>query len=431
MLKPQFLFALALCAPHATAGGLLAIRVGRAETVAKGVIENAVILIEDGKIVTVGEDLPVERGVPILDRPEWTVTPGLVSCYTRIGQDSQGDDDTSAEVKARDELWPQSRDMRKVVDYGVTTLGIYPAGNGIPGQAVAIRPRGETVEELVLRESSYLKIVIRADSSSKKRLRDGFKKADDHAEKVKKAKEKWDKEQEKKKSAKKDDKKEEEKKEGEEQKSEAKSDAKSDVFQPPEPDEKVKAYVGLREGRLRAVAAISGAAEYLHWLDALGKEKIGWDLRLVLNQDCDFFYVLDKKTYELDVDGIGDHKARTIVEPVLTFTPNTRRLRNLPAEISRAGGKLCFTPRQDDLDGYKAWLTHVGDVVGAGLDRDAALRALTLEPAELLAVADRVGSIEKGKDANFAFFDGDPFQPATRLQAVMLDGRFVFGEVDQ
>jgi imidazolonepropionase-like amidohydrolase len=189
--------------------------------------------------------------------------------------------------------------------------------------------------------------------------------------------------------------------------------------------------VELREGKLRALVAISSAADYLHWIDALGKEKAGWDLRITLQQDSDLYYVLDKKTYDLDVDGIGDQKVRAVVDPVLTLQPNTRRLRNLPMELARAGAKVAFTPRSDDLAGYKAWLTHVGELVGAGLDRQTALRALTLVPAEELGVADRVGSLDKGKDANLVFFDGDPFLPSTRLQAVMLDGRFVFGEVSQ
>jgi imidazolonepropionase-like amidohydrolase len=443
MLRPHSCILTAALAALATApafaNGPLVIRVGRAETATKGVIEHAVILVEDGKIVMIGEDLPVERGIPIIDRPEWTVVPGFVSAYTRIGQDSDGGDDMSPDVRAKDELWPKSPDMRKVVEYGVTTLGIYPAGNGIPGLGVAIRPLGESVDELVLKDPTYLKIVMRADTASKKRIKDGFKKADEHAEKVKKAKEKWDKDQEKKGAKKEEPKKEEEKKmaQGEEPeaaqepKPDAKSDSKKPEFVPPAPDAKSRSFVDLREKRLRALVSVSSAAEYLHWLDALGKESIGFDMRIVLNQDSDVFYVFDKKTYDLDVDGIGDRRVHAVVEPVLTFTPNTRRVRNLPNELSRAGAKVCFTPRVDDLGNYKNWLGHVGELVGNGMAHDDALRALTIQPAELLGVADRVGSIEKGKDANFVFLDGDPFQPATRIQAVMLDGKFVHGEVDQ
>ncbi len=448
MLRSHSFFIGALLASPALAGGPIAIRVGRAETVAKGVVEHAVILVEDGKIVLIGEDLPIERGIPILDRPNWTVMPGLVSCYTRIGQDSEGGDDFSPDAKAVDELYPKSRDLRKVVEYGVTTLGIYPAGNGIPGIAAAIRPIGETALELVLKDSAYLKIAMRSDSASKKRLRDAFKKADEHDEKVKKAREKFDKDKDKKgkkdegkKDEKKDEKPEEKKMaqgEGqgvgpesvEEPKADAKSDKKADGFVPPAPDDKSRAFVELREGKLRALVTLAAASDWLHWLDATAAEKIGFDVRLVLNQDSDMYYVFDKKTYDLDADGIGDRKIHAVVEPLLTFTPNTRRVRNLPMELARAGAKVCFTPRVDDLASYKAWLAHVGELIGAGMTRETALRGLTLNPAEMLGVGDRVGSIEKGKDANLVFVDGDPFQPSTRIQAVMLDGRFVFGEVD-
>jgi imidazolonepropionase-like amidohydrolase len=48
-----------------------------------------------------------------------------------------------------------------------------------------------------------------------------------------------------------------------------------------------------------------------------------------------------------------------------------------------------------------------------------------------MGVGDRVGSLDKGKDANMVFLNGSPFEPATRIQAVMLEGKIVFGEVNQ
>src|SRR5262245_66297977 len=75
----------ALLASPAPGGELVAIRVKRAETIAHGPLEHALILVEDGKIAEIGEDLPVERGIPVLDRPDWVVTPGLVNAHTRIG----------------------------------------------------------------------------------------------------------------------------------------------------------------------------------------------------------------------------------------------------------------------------------------------------------------------------------------------------------
>jgi hypothetical protein len=447
---------LAGSAPPAIGHGPVAIRVGRAETVSKGVIEHAVILVEDGKIAMIGEDLPVERGIPVLDKPDWVVIPGLVNAYSRMGLDGEAGDESNAEVHARGELYAGAEELAEVVKSGVTTLGIYPPGNGIPGQAVAIRPLGKTVDELVLADGAYLKVILRATPTSKKMLTDGFKKADEYAEKEKKAREKWDKDQEKKKKtpAKKEEKPAAEEKKGEEKKGdekkgeekkdepkpepqgdkkEEKKDEKEappgDTYVPTKPDPKAKPFVDLRNGSLRALVSISSAAEYLHLLDALGKETIGWDLRIPVSRELDMFYVADKKTYDLDVDGIGDRKVRVVVEPVLTVLPGTMRTRNPAAELARAGAKLVLIPRNDTVADHKLWLVNTGELVNAGLDHDVALRALTLEPAEMLGLGPRLGSLDEGKDANMVFLNGDPFEPSTRVQAVMLDGRFVYGEV--
>ena len=454
MILPSLLLASAplLAVPPDTGGastpGLLAIRVGRAETVSKGVIEHAVILVEGGKIVTIGEDLPVARGIPILDRPEWTVVPGLVNAYSRLGLDGDGSDENNADVRASQELYPAHEDYAKVVEYGVTTLGLYPPGNGIPGQAVAVRPIGASPAGTILADPAYLKIILRATASSKKMLADGFKKADDYAEKEKKAREKWDKDQEakKKKAApakkdetadekKTDEKKTEDKKEEKpEGKEEGKSDSKDEkskeeAFVPPVPEPKVKPFLDLRTGKLHALCSVSSAAEYLHCVDAFGKEKVAFDLRIPLGRESDVYYVADKKTYELDVDGIGDRKCRVVVEPVLTLQPGTMRERNIAMELSRKGAKIVFVPRNDTLSDLRDWLPDVGEMVGAGLDREVALRAVTSEPAALMGLGDRLGSLEKGKEADILFLSGDPFQPSTRIQAVMLGGKFVHGEV--
>ncbi len=457
------LLTLLLAAAPAPDPGTLAIRVGRAETATKGVIEHAVILVEDGKIATIGEDLPIERGIPILDRPTWVAMPGLVDAYSRLGLDSEGGEENNPDAHASAEIYPTADEFADVRKYGVTTLGLYPAGNGIPGQAVAVHPTGKTLDEMKIRDSVYLKVIVRAASSSKKLVRDGFKKADDYAEKEKKAREKWEKDQEAKKKkaapAKKDEKadekkteekpdskkdekpdgkkdekpdgKKDEKPEGKEEgKAESKDDkSKEEVFVPPVPEPKVKPFLDLRSGKLHALCSVSSAAEYLHCVDAFGKEKVSFDLRIPLGRESDVFYVADKKTYDLDVDGIGDRKCRVVLEPVLTLQPGTMRERNLAMELSRKGAKVVFVPRNDTLNDMRDWLPDVGEIVGAGLDRDVAIRAVTSEPAGLMGLADRLGSLEKGKDADILFLSGDPFQPSTRIQAVMLGGKFVHGEV--
>lgn len=435
MMRSAILLALGLLSSPAIAGDLVAIRVGRAETVANGTIENAVILVEGSKIVTIGEDLPVERGIPIVDRPDWVVMPGMVNAYSRMGLDSTGSSKPTPDAHASDELYPNERVYNEVIETGVTTLGLYPPGNSIPGQAVAVRPNGATPEEMILADDVYLKVILRANKTSKKQLRDGFAAADKHLEKVAKAKEKWDKEQEKKKkkkksSKKKDDDEDDKKSEDDDKKKDDKKDEGSDVFTPPEPDAQAKVFLKLREQSLPALVSLAGAAEYLHFFDALGDEEITWNLRLPLPTESDLFYVLNQDDFGVRVKGIGEHEVRVVIEPRTTRHPGTMRERNMPAELAASGAKLVFVPLRDDLTNHKRWLADVAAVVAKGLDRETALRALTLEPAELLGLGERLGSLEQDKDANMVFLDGDPFESSTTIKAVMIEGDVVYGEVN-
>jgi imidazolonepropionase-like amidohydrolase len=389
-----------------------ALRVGRAETVANGAVEHAVVLVENGKITVVGEDLPVERGIPTFDHPDWVLMPGLVNCKSRAGLSGRAGNDSKPEVKASDELYPQTSTYTALVEAGVTTLGLHPAGEGIPGQAVAVRPSGSSSEEVILRDPAYLLIELRSNVKSKRMVMDAFGEADEYGEKVEKAREKWEKDLEKQKKAEK--KKKDDDKKDEDEKEEEKV---PETFTPPEPDADVKPFLDLRAGKLTALVDISKAADYLHLLDALGDEEIGYSLFCNLRDDIDLYEVSER---------IGETGVRIVLSPEITLQPFTRRDRNLPAEFAAAGAKLAFVPRSDTTTSHRTWLVDAGNLVRFGLDREDALRALTLEPAEVLGVADRVGSIEAGKDANLILLDGDPFEPATRIQMVILEGENVY-----
>ena len=60
-----------------------------------------------------------------------------------------------------------------------------------------------------------------------------------------------------------------------------------------------------------------------------------------------------------------------------------------------------------------------------GLPYEEGLKSITLNPAKLLGIDKRVGSIEKGKDADLVLFDGDPFEYLTKISKVMIDGQWV------
>ena len=397
---------LAATAPAAT-GDLLAIRAPRVEVGNGETLHHAVILVEDGKIVTIGEDLPIERGIPVLELTDnQVVMPGLVNAYSRQGMSGRGYSDAKPFILASDELNPGSGAYKSMREAGVTTLGQYPAGSGIPGQAVAVRTGGGSVEEMVLKQSCYLKVIGGSSRSSKSRIKDGFKKADSWIEKEAKNKEKWEKAKEK--FDKEDD-------------EEKKKKLDPGPYKPVDEDPSAKAFLQLRDGSLEALISIRSSSDYLHLLDAIGEEDFSWDLRVVSTRSLDIFHVADR---------IGEAGRRVIMEPEISLHPGTLRQRNLPAELARAGASLVLVPRSDSTSDHESWRRHVGELVAAGLDYQTALRAMTLEPAVVLGVDAEVGSLEAGKSANLIILNGEPFEATTEVEVVMLDGEFVHGEVD-
>jgi hypothetical protein len=117
-------------------------------------------------------------------------------------------------------------------------------------------------------------------------------------------------------------------------------------------------------------------------------------------------------------------------KPTLRTLRFRDRAPSSPAALAKAGVKFAF---------YSGGITTPKDIVkaakksiDAGLAPDAALRALTLSPAEIFGVADRLGSIENGKIANLVIADGDIFEEKTKIKMVFVDGhRFEIREPEK
>ena len=125
-------------------------------------------------------------------------------------------------------------------------------------------------------------------------------------------------------------------------------------------------------------------------------------------------------------DLLAAHKIPVLVGPITTQPDQIETLGAIyeNAELLvKAGVKLAIqTDRTNDA---RTLPWEAGLAVAYGLPWDEALRAVTLSPAEIFGLADRVGSLEKGKDADVLVTTGDPFQPLSQVKHLFIRGKEV------
>ena len=123
-------------------------------------------------------------------------------------------------------------------------------------------------------------------------------------------------------------------------------------------------------------------------------------------------------------DILAEKQVTCVVGPML-MGPSKHELWEVKLEtagiLTKAGVRVCL---QADSAAATRWLPiHVGLVIKHGMPEEEAFKAVTIYPAELIGIADRVGSLEVGKDADIAIFDGHPFCNFTKCELTMIDGK--------
>ena len=150
-----------------------------------------------------------------------------------------------------------------------------------------------------------------------------------------------------------------------------------------------------------------------------GKRRIGSDAHspqqgLSFAQQTQGFKVLDF---------LKDNDVTCVVGPLL-MNPYKNELWDVrlstPAEFEKKGINFCMTA--DTSSETKYLPIHVGIAMANGLSEKAAFECVTINPARLLGLDDRMGTLEPGKDADIAIFDGHPFSNFTHCTKVVIDG---------
>jgi hypothetical protein len=178
-------------------------------------------------------------------------------------------------------------------------------------------------------------------------------------------------------------------------------------------DPKVQPLINALQGKIPTFIKCGGPGDILHLLKLLEPYK---KMKLVLIAGSEQYRVADK---------LAKKKIPVILSPEIDFEPFTRNRINVPRMLADAGIKIALGPKSDSIEAHEDFLREVTELVKAGLNKEIAKKAITINPAQILAVDYRLGSLEVGKDANLLVLSGDPLDVGTKIQMVMIEGKIV------
>ena len=374
-------------------------------------IEGGTVLVRDGKIAAVGRGVEVPSGVEVVDADGSWVLPGLIEAHGHVGVHEEAEgwagsdtnemtDPVTANVRAIDAINPADLGFRDAVSGGVLAVNVNPgSGNPIGGQTVALKCWGRTVDEMALRQPSGMKSAL---GENPKRVY------------------------------------------GEQKKTPSTRLGTAAVIRGALVDAanylaKIEAEEGKPEGERKPVDRDLK-------LEALGKvlrREIPWrqhchradDIATAMRISEEFGYrlVIDHGTEaHLLADIIAAKEIPVIIGPLFTSRSKVElRNRSLanPGKLAAAGVTIAITTDHPVVPinflSYQAALA-----VKHGLDRDSALRSLTINPARIVGVDDRLGSLEVGKDADVAIWSGDPLDVLSRVERAFIDGSEIYSYQD-
>lgn len=374
-------------------------------TVSHGEIENGTILVADGKIKEVGPDVVVPEGCDVIDAQGTFVLPGLIDAHTAIGIKEEGmrwegddrNEDTRGPImphlSALDGFSPEDEAIYDAMENGVTTVVSAPGNaNVIGGQAGIFKMIERTTADDLFVGLVGIQAALGEEPKgswrNKKKmpstrmgtafvLREALSKAQDYQRKV--------------------------------------ALAEADPDKMPERDLQNEALGKLLSRELPLYLHAHRADDMLTGL-RIAKE---FDLRVVFTAATEA------------------HKATAAIKaadaPVILGPISAARMRvetaartiRTPALLHEAGVKFALTTNHPETPLFSLTM-QAGLAMRGGLCQEEALKAITLYPAEIIGLDKQVGSIEVGKDADLAIWDGHPLRVRSSVLATFVKGELVY-----
>jgi len=385
----------------------------------KGIIDKGTIIIKDGKIAAVGEEINIPKNTKIVDAKGKFVTPGFIDAHTHLGvmplkagysREAEANESTNPvtpELRALDGLNPGDPAFKIAISGGVTCVMILPGSpsgpgealNVIAGQGVVVKCHGKVADKMVVRHPAGMKMGLGdrpkktfSPSQDKMKMpstrmgvaaliRTNLTKARSYMEKAEKA--------------------------------------KDDPSKKPDRDLGMEALSALLKGEVPARMHAYRADDIYTAIRLM--EEFGFDL--IIDHGIEA---------SLIVEELADRQIHVVVGPLMhgksiyeldKLNPET------PKILFENGVKFAITTdhpaRPIEYLNY-----HAAIAARHGLDWIEALKAITIYPAEILGVSDRIGSLEEEKDADIVVFNNDPLEPLSRVEAVYVNGVKMYPETE-
>jgi imidazolonepropionase-like amidohydrolase len=399
---------------------VIAITNGKVITVTQGTLERGTLLIDDGRIVAVGEEVQIPPEAEIHDVAGKVVMPGMIDAHCHVGifpdgvgwEHSDGNEMTdpiTPHLRALDAVHPEDQAFKELVAAGVTTVLTGPgSGNLIGGQWVCLKTVPKpAVEDMVLLEPAGMKMALgenpkRVYGEQKKTpstrmgnaaaLRVALVEARDYLEKWQRYDQKL-------------------------AEYEAKVESGAQDAQRPDPPQ--------RDLKLEALGKVL-RREMKARIHAHRADDMLTAIRIAEEFDLDLTLEHATEGYKI-ADILAEKDIPVTAGPIL-FSRTKFELKDMtprnPALMAKAGVKVAI--QTDEMSAVKYLAMNAALAAREGLPEEEALKAVTIHPAEIIGVADRVGSLEPGKDADIVILSGHPFDFRTVVEWVLVDGETAY-----
>jgi imidazolonepropionase-like amidohydrolase len=380
----------------------VALRAGRIITVSGGNIEDGVILIRAGRIVAVGTDIEIPWDAEIIDASDKVVLPGWVEADTTRGLDRPNERTPVVPfVTVLDSINPLSNEIEDALRQGITTLHVLPGPDTqIGGRGAIVKPVGLTVEAITMTPDASLRISLRPPRGTSRMAHYAALRRE--LDEIRR----WIRERNQPQSGASG--------QGQGGESDGRQNSSS---RSAELELKRAPMEQLFARRCPAYIYCDTASDVPRAKELA--EEYGFEPRIVLNRDG-----------WRAADFLAEWGVPVILSPDLVYWEADERTgrevrRVVPRALHERGVRFALTTGRGDAGQTMMWY-QAATCVRHGVPRDTALRAATLTPAEILGIADQVGSIEPGKLANLQILSGDPLDPTTWVERVLVEGRVVY-----